>query len=206
MNLFGSDTQLLKDIFVRGNLTIQNSEVQARELVYETVPGAPTHTYFNYLKYPRQLYGQVPLLYNLGAEYAGKRFGINIMYNYMDYKTFVTASEPMLAEYERPRAQLDIQVSYRFLSNRMEARLNMGNLTDAPHRFFINDHSTYELKPGTEGQLNLEWGDKYQYKPGFSEKFEKGYTDPETKQLIGDRETFTRYVGRTYNFSLSYKF
>ncbi|MNK00542.1 TonB-dependent Receptor Plug Domain protein [compost metagenome] len=206
LNLFGSDTQLLKDIFVRGNLTIQNSEVQARELVYETVPGAPTHTYFNYLKYPRQLYGQVPLLYNLGAEYAGKRFGINIMYNYMDYKTFVTASEPMLAEYERPRAQLDIQVSYRFLSNRMEARLNMGNLTDAPHRFFINDHSTYELKPGTEGQLNLEWGDKYQYKPGFSEKFEKGYTDPETKQLIGDRETFTRYVGRTYNFSLSYKF
>jgi len=206
LDFLGFDAQTLKDIYLRGNLTIQESEVQAREIVYRTGEDGKQITEFKYLKYPRQLYGQVPLLYNIGAEYAGKRFGVNAMYNYMDYKTFVTASEPMLAEYERPRGQLDIQVSYKFLSKRMEAKLNMGNMTDAPHRFFINDHSTYEIKPESVGQLELEWGDKYEYKYGFSEKFEKGYTDKKTKELIGDRETFTRYVGRTYSLSLSYRF
>ncbi|TDQ08263.1 TonB-dependent receptor [Pedobacter metabolipauper] len=206
LNFISQESAVLKDIYLRGNLTIQRSEVQGREIVYAKTADFRDSTYYKYLKYPRQLYGQVPLLYNLGAEYAGKRFGINVMYNYMDYKTFVTASEPMLAEYERPRGQMDLQLSYRFMGKKMEARLNMGNLTDAPHRFFINDHATYETKPGTDGQLNLEWGDRYAYKPGFSEKFEKGYTDKDTKQLIGDRETFTRYVGRTYSLSISYNF
>ncbi len=196
----------MNNIFLTGNLTLQKSEVRSREIRYAKGSDGNDSTYFNYLKHPRQLYGQVPLLYNLGAQYTGKRFGINLVYNYMGYKTFVTSSEPMLAEYERPRAQLDMQLSYRFFGNKMQARLNVRNLTDAPYRFFVNDASTYEQKPGTEDLLNAEWGDRYEYKSGFSEKFEKGYTDKETGQLIGDRETFTNYVGRTTSLSLTYNF
>lgn len=199
-------SSVLNDVYLMGNLTLQKSEVQGREIRYNTEkPGRPV-AYYYYLKYPRQLYGQVPLLYNVGAQYVGDKLGLNITYNYMGYKTFVTSSEPMLAEYERPRGQLDLQVSYRFLGKRMEAKLNVGNLTDAPFRFYVNDRSTYEQKPGTEKLLNAEWAERFEYKWGFSEKFEKGYTDKTTGQLIGDRETFTRYIGRTYSLSLNYKF
>jgi len=197
---------VLTDIFLMGNLTLQKSEVKGREIRYKTGDNGEQIPYYYYMKYPRQLYGQVPLLFNVGAQYVGDKLGLNVTYNYMGYKTFVTASEPMLAEYERPRGQIDLQVSYRFLGKRMEAKLNVGNLTDAPFRFFVNDHATYEQKPGTENLLNAEWAERFEYKWGFSEKFEKGYVDKKTGELIGDRETFTRYIGRTYSLSLSYKF
>jgi len=200
----------LGNIYVSGNLTIQDSEVRARELGHKTLSNGQDSTFFRYMKYPRELYGQVPLLYNLGLQYAGEKLGLNLTYNYMGYKTFVTASEPSLSEYERPRGQLDAQVSYKFLKGKMETKLNMTNLTDAAHRFFANDESTYEYLPGMENYENrpesAEWGDLFHYKEGFTEKYQKAYTDKETGQLIGDRDTFTRYVGRTFSLSFSYKF
>jgi hypothetical protein len=164
----------LKDVYVSGNLTLQKSEVRAREMQFETTPAGVDSVYYKYLKYPRALYGQVPLLYNAGIQYAGKKLGLNITYNHAGYKTFITGIDPSLVEYERPRSQMDAQISYRFLKGKLETKLNMSNLLDAPFRYFINDPTTYELKPGNEGKTNLEWNDKYEYKFGFSEKFEKG--------------------------------
>jgi outer membrane receptor protein involved in Fe transport len=196
----------LKDVFVSGNLTLQKSEVRAREVQYETTPAGADTMYYKYLKYPRALYGQVPILYNAGIQYAGKKFGVNVTLNHSGYKTFITGVEPAYVEYERPRTQMDAQISYKFLKGKIETRLNMSNLLDAPLRYFINDPTTYELKPGNEGKLNLEWNDKYAYKFGFSEKFEEGYVDKLTNRRVGDRETFTRYVGRTFSISASYNF
>lgn len=196
----------LKDIYLSGNLTLQKSKVRAREVQYETTPAGVDTMYYKYLKYPRALYGQVPLLYNAGIQYAGKKLGLNLTLNHAGYKTFITGIEPSYVEYERPRTQMDAQISYRFLKGKMETKLNMSNLLDAPFRYFINDPTTYELKPGNEGQLNLEWNDKYAYKFGFSEKFEEGYIDPATNRLVGDRQTSTRYTGRTFSLSISYIF
>jgi outer membrane receptor protein involved in Fe transport len=196
----------LKNVYVSGNLTLQKSEVRARELQFEkTAAGADT-IYYKYLKYPRALYGQVPLLYNAGLQYAGKKLGLNISLNHSGYKTFITGIEPSYVEYERPRTQLDAQISYRFLQGKLETKLNMSNLLDAPLRYFINDPTTYELIPGNEGKVSLEWNDKYKYKFGFSEKFEEGYLDPATNRMVGDRQTSNRYTGRTFSLSLSYNF
>jgi outer membrane receptor protein involved in Fe transport len=196
----------LKDVYVSGNLTLQKSEVRARELQYEKTAAGLDTTYYKYLKYPRALYGQVPLLYNAGLQYAGKKLGLNVSLNHSGYKTFITGIEPAFVEYERPRTQMDAQISYKFLKGKMETKLNMSNLLDAPLRYFINDPTTYELKPGNEGKLNLEWNDKYKYKFGFSEKFEEGYVDPLTGRQVGDRQTSTRYTGRTFSLSISYNF
>nr|WP_068892838.1 TonB-dependent receptor [Pedobacter panaciterrae] len=196
----------LKDVYVSGNLTLQKSEVRARELQYEKNAAGQDSIYYKYLKYPRALYGQVPLLYNAGIQYAGKKLGLNFSLNHSGYKTFITGIEPAYVEYERPRTQMDVQISYRFLKGKMETKLNMSNLLDAPIRYFINDPTTYELKPGNEGKVSLEWNDKYKYKFGFSEKFEEGYVDPLTNRRVGDRETSTRYIGRTFSLSISYNF
>ncbi|GAA4323033.1 TonB-dependent receptor [Mucilaginibacter gynuensis] len=196
----------LKDVYISGNLTLQKSQVRAREVQYETTAAGVDTMYYKYLKYPRALYGQVPLLYNAGIRYSGKKLGLNLTYNHAGYKTFITGIEPAYVEYERPRSQMDGQISYKFLKGKIETKLNISNLLDAPFRYFINDPTTYELKPDTEGKVNLEWNDKYAYKFGFSEKFEEGYVDPETKRRVGDRETFTRHVGRTFSFTVSYNF
>jgi len=196
----------LKNVYVSGNLTLQKSKVRAREVQYEKTAAGIDTMYYKYMKYPRALYGQVPVLYNAGVQYAGKKLGLNISLNHSGYKTFITGIEPSYVEYERPRTQMDAQISYRFLQGKLETKLNMSNLLDAPFRYFINDPTTYELKPGNEGKLDLEWSDKYKYKFGFSEKFEEGYMDPATNRLVGDRQTSTRYTGRTFSLSISYNF
>ena len=196
----------LKNIYLSGNLTLQKSQVRARQVQYEQTANKTDTMYYKYLKYPRALYGQVPLLYNAGIQYVGKKLGLNLTYNHSGYKTFITGIDPSLVEYERPRSQMDAQISYKFMKGKMETKLNMSNLLDAPFRYFINDPSTYEQKTGTENLQELEWNDKYKYKFGFSEKFEEGYVDPVTNRQVGDRQTSTRYTGRTFSLSFSYNF
>ncbi|RYF10781.1 MAG: TonB-dependent receptor, partial [Flavobacteriales bacterium] len=201
---FASDkVPFLANVYLSGNLTLQKSTVRARQLQEKTVDGRDS-LHYTYFKYPRALYGQVPLLYNAGIQYTGKKLGLNFTYNHAGYKTFVTAVDPNYIEYERPRSQFDAQISYRFLKGKLESKLNMSNLLNAPFRHFVNDHTTYEQKPGTEGLLELEWHDKYSYKYGFSEKFEEGYIDPKTNRRVGDRQTSTRFVGRTFSLSFTY--
>ncbi len=206
LGFISDNAAFLSHIYLSGNLTLQKSSVRGRELQYKTLPDKTDSVYYIYQKYPRALYGQVPLLYNAGIQYVGKKLGLNLTYNHAGYKTFITGISPDLIEYERPRSQMDTQISYRFLKGKMETKLNMSNLLDAPFRYFINDGSTYEQKPGTENEVNLEWNDRYSYKEGFSEKFEEGYTDPVTNRKVGDRQSATRYVGRTFSLSFSYNF
>ncbi|EOR95759.1 TonB-dependent receptor [Arcticibacter svalbardensis MN12-7] len=206
LNFLYDGASFLKDVYVSGNLTLQKSKVRAREIQYGKSSDGLDSMYYKYLKYPRALYGQVPLLYNAGIQYAGKKLGLNASLNHAGYKTFITGISPNYVEYERPRTQMDAQVSYIFFKGKMQTKLNMSNLLDAPFRYFINDPTTFEIKPGNEGELNLEWNEAYAYKFGFSEKFEEGYTDQVTNRLVGDRQTATRYTGRTFSLSLSYNF
>ncbi|WP_316817577.1 TonB-dependent receptor [Pedobacter nyackensis] len=198
---------LLKEITLSGNLTLLKSEVQSRVLRYEIDAQGKQTSYYEYMKYKRPLYGQVPTVVNGGLNYTGKYLGLNLVYNYMGYKTFITGNDPNLVEYERPRSQLDAQVSYRFYRNKAQFKLNMSNLLDAPYRFFINDASTYEIK-NAKPPVNSEWNDVYKYKWGFTNKFEEGYADDSKgiSRQIGDRQTFTRYLGRSFSLSLSYNF
>lgn len=198
---------LLKEITLSGNLTLLKSEVQSRVLRYKVDEKGKQYSYYEYMKYKRPLYGQVPTVINGGMNYTGKHLSLNLVFNYMGYKTFITGNDPNLVEYERPRSQLDAQVSYRFYRNKAQFKLNMSNLLDGPYRFFINDASTYEIV-NSNPPSNSEWNDVYKYKWGFTNKFEEGYADDSKgySRQVGDRQTFTRYVGRSFSLSLSYNF
>lgn len=198
---------LLNEITLSGNLTILKSEVQSRVTRYDVDDKGKSYSYFEYMKYKRPLYGQVPTVVNGGISYTGKQLSLNLVYNYMGYKTFITGNDPNLVEYERPRSQIDAQVGYRFYRNKAQFKLNMSNLTDRPYRFYINDAATYEIK-NAKPPINSEWNDVFKYKWGFTNKFEEGYADNSKgySQQVGDRQTLTRYVGSSFSLSLSYNF
>ncbi|WP_232517147.1 TonB-dependent receptor [Chitinophaga sp. MD30] len=210
--------KFLGNLYFSGNLTLQHSEVQASALRYETMgSGADvngiTYAYRRktYLKEKRPLYGQVPVLYNIGLQYAGERLGANIAMNHSGYKTFTVGMQPHYSEMERPRDQVDIQLSYKFLkSKQLQARLNVSNLTNSPYRFFINGQNTYKIKPGADNMTMNEWSDVYEWKYGFSQKYEEGYyedrPDGKGKVRIGDTSTFIRKVGASFSLTISYNF
>lgn len=208
----------LQNLYLSGNLTFQNSEVQASRFEYQSFgEGTYDETGLSYayrkktlLKEKRPLYGQVPVLYNIGLLYNDDRLSVNMAFNHMGYKTFTVGMKPEYVEYERPRGQTDAQISYVFLKNRaLKVKLNMSNLFDNPHRFYMNTGNTYKEKDNMQGVYGYtEWSERYEWKYGFSEKYEEGYyetsADGKTKTRIGDLDTFTRRVGRSFSFSVSY--
>jgi hypothetical protein len=209
--------KFLDNIYVSGNLTLQKSDVQASSFRYETMGrGEDINGVFyayrkkTYLREKRPLYGQVPVLYNLGLQYAGERLGANIAFNHTGYKVLTVGMQPQYSEMERPRNQLDAQLSYRFLKNKkLQARLNMSNLLNSPYRFFINNQNTYQTKPGADIMSMREWSDVFEWKDGFSDKYEEGYYEalPDgTKRRIGDTDTFIRKVGASFSLTISYNF
>ncbi len=211
----------LENIYINANLTLQTSEVQASRYEGKGMADDKYGKRYEYrtkvlLKEKRPLYGQVPVLYNLGLQYAGERLGASIALNHMGYKTFTTGLLPEVVEYERPRSQLDAQLSYKFMkSKKLQARLNMSNITDSPFQFFINDVGTYKLQDRWKGLYASAipaqtWDEIYEWKYGFSQKYEEGYyetsADGKTKTRVGDRDTFTRKIGRAFSLSVSYNF
>ena len=216
LGFISKNVKFLEDIWFSSNLTLQRSEVQASGFNYGTMGVGKDHNGVNYsyryktlLKEKRPLYGQVPVLYNIALQYTGNRLGMNIAFNHAGYKTLTVGMLPQYSEYERPRNQVDAQLSYKFTKNKkIEAKLNMSNLLNSPFRFFINSQETYKLKPGSNMMTMREWSDVYEWQYGFSNKYEEGYyetnSDGKTKRRIGDINTFTRKVGSSFSLSVSY--
>jgi hypothetical protein len=89
----------------------------------------------------------------------------------------------------------------------------MSNITNSAHRFFINDKGTYKRQDKWKDAIVIDaeaWGDIYEWKHGFSSKYEEGYyetsADGKTKTRIGDRDTFIRKTGTSFSLSVSYNF
>ena len=215
--------QFLDNVFVSGNLTLQQSEVQASIYEGKSIAEDKYGADYEYrtqvlLKEKRPLYGQVPVVYNVGLQYAGERLGVNVAFNHTGYKTFTTGLRPELVEYERPRNQLDAQLSYNFLkSKKLGVKLNMSNLLNSAFRFYVNDYGTYKIQDKWKGMTDAEiymqtenWNDIYEWKYGFSQKYEEGYyetsADGKTKTRVGDRDSFIRKVGTAFSLSVSYSF
>lgn len=210
------DWKLLEDFYFSGNLTLQKSDVQASAFRYGSMGAGKDNNDVTYiyrmkttLKEKRPLYGQVPVLYNIALLYTGDRLGANIAYNHSGYKTFTVGMQPEYSEFERPRNQVDAQLSYKFTKNKkVEARLNISNLTNSPYQFFVNAQDTYKVKPGGNIMTMKEWSDVYEWKYGFSNKYEEGYyetlPDGKTKRRIGDTDTFIRKIGTSFSLTISY--
>ncbi|WP_211092305.1 TonB-dependent receptor [Chitinophaga eiseniae] len=213
--------KFLDQLYASANLTLQTSVVQAAEYGGKSMSADIYGNTYSYrtkklVKEKRPLYGQVPVLYNFGMQYTGNRLGANVAYNHMGYKTFATGMEPNIVEYERPRNQLDAQISYSFLKNKkLNVRFNMSNLTNSPYRFYINSNDTYKIQDKWAGLggsyiTATEWSDIYEWKDGFSQKYEAGYleisSDGKTKTRVGDKETFVRKVGASFSLTAAYTF
>jgi hypothetical protein len=164
---------------------VSNGSAEEGPLLIPATGPDPAITYLtqNFInqKTNRPLFGQTPVLYNVGLEYNGKKVGLSVVHNYTGPKFFILSSNMWQNEYESEYAQTDAQCSLNVLKDKAKLKLNLTNIFGS-RSFFYNGFASY-----------TEFGD--QRIPGFTDNYEKG-----------DEITFKKYNGRTFSISFNYKF
>lgn len=188
---FISQNKFLRNLTVYSNLTLQKSNVVASYRIVNPDTEVGGNITVN-VKQKRTMYGQSPYLINVGLQYTGNHFGFNVLYNKSGYKTYIVSSLLDQIEYEKPREQIDAQISYKFFQNKFEIKVNAANLLNSASTFFVNTGS-YEANPDEKG--DGDQSDAKRLKPGFTNKYEEG-----------DQIRYRQKFGRTYSTSLTYNF
>lgn len=119
----------------------------------------------------RPLQGQSPYLINVGLQYGNKNadFAASVLYNRIGQRlTLVGDPEQKIYDiYERPRDQLDFQISKKVLKKRGEIKLNIADILNQPISLYENFDDKKAYKSGTDRTFNS-------YTPGTT--FTIGFT------------------------------
>ncbi|MEH6308781.1 TonB-dependent receptor [Olivibacter sp. CPCC 100613] len=181
------ENDILNKFTLFGNLTLQNSTVQASFQTLENGGGETTTIVTKPVKNKRPMYGNAPYVLNTGLQYDSDRFNFNVVYNKTGYKTYIISDTPDQIEYEMPRSQLDAQVGYRFIKHRLLVKLNAANIFNRRSAFYRNTGSYTKALSGVN--------DEAVFKEGFSAHYDEG-----------DLITYRLFSGRTYSILLTYTF
>lgn len=186
---FISDSEILRDLYIYGNATITRSEVMA--LYYYVPEGSEDGKYVSEeVEMTRPLYGQTPLIYNVGLTYEGERLGLNLTANHSGRKVYMLGDHEHLyeTEYEAANTILDAQISYTFPELGLTLKLNGSNLLDTRTIFYRNSREDYE-----KNEAGTSWGQKLL--PGKNEGYDKH-----------DLVKYKSRSGRSISFSASWTF
>jgi len=110
----------------------------------------------------RPLQGQSPYLINLGIQYnsSNGNWSGSVLYNRIGQRlALVGLSQYILDVYERPRDQVDLQLTRKVLKNRGEVKLTWADMLNPAYYFYENVDSKKAFKSGTDRLFNS-------FKPG----------------------------------------
>lgn len=117
----------LNDIYVNGNATLIEGDVTYNYdelMVRRTGNKKDIHTQTR----SRSLQGLSPYTVNAGLTYQGKMVGVALNYGRSGRKLVMADEEEKFDQYEAPRDVLDLQLSARFMKERLELKFNASDL------------------------------------------------------------------------------
>jgi TonB-dependent receptor len=159
----------LKDVYLTANASIIKGNVKYNQQDYVLWP-------INTLNRDRPLVGLAPYLVNLGLMYQGNVWGANFNYGRHGRKLLMSGREAGLDEYENPRDVLDLQISARFLKEKLEVKFNASDLLGQP---FIRYRNFGRNNKGDLTDLGMDYNEGdwvlNKYKQGTSYSFSVGY-------------------------------
>lgn len=179
---FIADQQWLRNLSLFGNGALIKSKINTLSYIQDTT--------ILENKEKRALYGQSPYVVNGGITYAQTNYGLTLSYNRSGRRTYTINSQPYLTEYENGRDQVDLQLFCRLMKQKLELKMNIGNLLNTEAFYYINGNGyTDNEYPSNHA--------KHVYLPYIgTDKYEKEFDD-------------VRYrikYGVNYNLTLTYKF
>jgi hypothetical protein len=134
----------LKNFSFFGNYTYLRSEV-----VFNDLSGSNKAVRAN-----RPLQGQSPYLVNAGLQFTSDRFNASILYNRVGERLALVGNQEFPNVYERPRNQLDVQLSKRFMKDKAEIKLNVADILNNAFFFYENTDDSFAYKSGVDRMFN----------------------------------------------------
>jgi hypothetical protein len=134
----------LKPLSLFGNYTYLRSEVVFNDL------GADSKT----IKADRPLQGQSPYLINAGLQYTSDMFNASVLYNRVGQRLTLVGNEEFPNVYERPRNQVDIQLSKKVLDGQGEIRINFQDILNNAFYFYENVNENTGFQEGVDRLFN----------------------------------------------------
>lgn len=127
---FIADQQWLRNLSIFGNGALIKSKINTLNYVKDTIAIES--------KEKRSLYGQSPYVVNGGITYNNINYGLTLSYNRSGRRTYTISSNPSLTEYENGRNQVDLQLFCRLMKQKLELKMNIGNLLNTESFYYIN--------------------------------------------------------------------
>ena len=134
----------LKPLSLFGNYTYLRSEVVFNDL------GADSKT----IKADRPLQGQSPYLINAGLQFTSDMFNASVLYNRVGQRLTLVGNEEFPNVYERPRNQVDIQLSKKVLDGQGEIRINFQDILNNAFYFYENVNENTGFQEGVDRLFN----------------------------------------------------
>jgi hypothetical protein len=135
---------VLKNFSFFGNYTYLKSEV-----VFNDLSGNNKAIRAN-----RPLQGQSPYLINAGIQFTSDKLNASILYNKIGERLALVGNEEFPSVYERPRNQLDFQLSKRFIGDRAEIKLNVADILNNAFFFYENKDEATAYSAGVDRMFN----------------------------------------------------
>ena len=116
----------------------------------------------------RPLQGQSPYIVNTGLYYLDEPTGwsVNAAYNVFGPRIFTVGDKIFPSWWELPRQSMDLQFSRKFVSNKLEFKLNLQNILNTPFRIYQDNNSNNKIESGEALIRRYRVGPLYSF--GFS--------------------------------------
>ena len=134
----------LKPLSFFGNYTYLRSQVVFNDL------SADSKT----VKADRPLQGQSPYLLNAGLQYTSDMFSASLLYNRVGERLTLVGNEEFPNVYERPRNQIDIQLSKKVIDGKGEIRINFADILNNAFYFYENVNESTAFDKGVDRLFN----------------------------------------------------
>lgn len=185
----------LDNLYLTANATILKGDItyDIRRLI-NAATGSTSSTQGGDNERNRPLQGLVPYAINAGLSYSGKRFGATVNYGTTGRKLVQAGMYEKYDEYEAPRHILDLQLSAKFLKERLEVKANVSDLLNGMYRVYRN--CGRDIKGvGHNTEENTE-PDK-----AYTDRTDIGMNYDEGDWIVNQYKR-----GTTYSFSVNYRF
>lgn len=141
--------EVLRQLYVSGNFSWLRGTVSDKATDVTRQMGITLHE--------RPMTGLAPYTVNAGLMWQGAQFGAAINYGRTGRKLVMVGEREALDQYEKPRNVLDVQLSGRFLNERLEVKLNASDLLHEDYVKYMNSKKTLERAPGSLDYDPYDW-------------------------------------------------